>query len=150
MGGPPPRDLVVAAIEGGVQQTWENFGRALEASEALVEDGGAIAVCCDLAGRPGPGMRRLAAARSKTSALRHIRKAPPADAIPAAQLAQALDHNKVYLLSRLDPALVEELDMIPITSASELARLALQHRSCILLGNAPTPKSRLRKRSLRP
>ena len=50
--------LVVAAIEGGVQQTWENFGRALEASEALVEDGGAIAVCCDLAGRPGPGMRR--------------------------------------------------------------------------------------------
>ena len=27
--------------------------------------------------------------------------------------------------------------MIPIASGGELARLALQHRSCILLGNAP-------------
>ena len=73
--------LVVAAIEGSsVQQTWENLGRTLETAGTLVEDGGAIAVCCDLAAAPGPGVQRLAGARSREAALRHIRKDRPADA----------------------------------------------------------------------
>ena len=48
--------LVVAAIEGGrPQQTWENLGRTLATAARLVEDGGAIAVCCELAAAPGAG-----------------------------------------------------------------------------------------------
>jgi nickel-dependent lactate racemase len=130
--------LVVAAIEGGqTQQTWENFGLALEAARGLVEDGGAIAVCCDLGTAPGPAVQQMAVARSRRSALRHIRKDRPVDALPAAQLAQALDQDKVYLLSRLDPSLVEELDMVPLAGGDELGRLVRQHRSCILLPNAP-------------
>ena len=130
--------LVVAAIEGSrVQQTWENLGRTLETAGALVEEGGAIAVCCDLAAKPGPGVQRLAGARSRERALRHIRKDRPADALPAAQLAQALDRDRVYLLSGLDPALVEELEMTPIADGDELLRLARRHDSCILLANAP-------------
>jgi nickel-dependent lactate racemase len=130
--------LVVAAIEGGaVQQTWENFGRTLEAACALVEDDGAIAVCCDLAAAPGPGVQHLAGARSRRAVLEQIRKHRPADTLPAAQLAQALDRDKVYLLSRLDPALVEELDMVPMANGDELVRLTRQHNSCILLNNAP-------------
>ena len=129
--------LVVAAIEGGhAQQTWDNFGRALDTARTLVEDGGAIAVCCELAAGPGPAVQHLAAARSRQSALRQIRKERPADALPAAQLARALEQDRVYLLSRLDPSLVEELDMIPLVHGGELARLVRQHRSCILLGNA--------------
>ena len=128
--------LVVAAIEGGAsQQTWENFGRALEAADALVEDGGAIAVCCDLAGRPRPRRadhRRRPLARGP-AALRNDR---PADTLPAAQLAQTLDHDKVYLLSRLDSGVVEDLDMIPMAGGDELARLARRHASCILVANA--------------
>jgi nickel-dependent lactate racemase len=130
--------LVVAAIEGGtVQQTWENFGRTLEAADALVERGGAIAVCCDLAAAPGRGVQSIAAARSRHSALRQLRKDRPADTLTAAQLARTLDHDKVYLLSRLDPGVVEELDMIPIAGGDELARLARRHPSCILVANAP-------------
>ena len=129
---PRRASLVVAAIEGGdTEQTWENLGRALESADALVEDGGAIAVCCDLAAAPGPGVQSMAAARSRRSALKRIRKDRPADALPAAQLARALDRDKVYLLSRLDPAIVEELEMIPIADGDELVRLARRHRSCI-------------------
>ena len=131
---PRRASLVVAAIEGGRrEQTWENLGRALEAASALVEDAGAIAVCCELAVSPGPGVQSMAAARSRKSALRRLSKERPADALSAAQLAQALDRDKVYLLSRLDPALVEELDMIPLANGNELKRLCLQHRSCIML-----------------
>ncbi len=130
--------LVVAAIEGDTpQQTWQSFGRALDAAVAAVEDGGSIAVCCELRAPPGPAMQRLMGARSAEAALRRIRKERPPDALPAAQLARALDRAKVYLLSGLDPSVVEDLDMIHVAAAEELARLAARHESCILLANAP-------------
>ena len=141
---PQQASLVVAAIEGGDrQQTWENFGLALGTAAELVEDGGAIALCCDLAVRPGPAMQRIAGAHSRESALRRIRKQRPADALPAAQLAAALDRCRVYLLSRLDPSVVENLDMVYVAAPEELARLARQHESCIVLANAPRVAVRL-------
>jgi nickel-dependent lactate racemase len=131
-------ELVVAAIEGGPgQQTWENLGRALQVAGSFVEDDGAIAVCCDLSVSPGPAMQRLSCESSREAALRHVGKERPADALVAAQLAYALDRNRVYLLSRLDAAVVEELEMIPIDGPEELARLVRRHPSCILLSNAP-------------
>jgi nickel-dependent lactate racemase len=130
--------LVIAAIEGGPgEQTWENLGRALVKAVALAEDGGSVAVCCDLAADPGPGMQQLAGARSRAAVLRRIGKDPPEDALPTAQLVRALDHGNVYLLSRLAPSLLEELDVIPVASGDELVRLARHHKSCILLANAP-------------
>ena len=130
--------LVIAGIEGGAtQQTWENVGRALASAGHFVEEDGAIAVCCDLDTRLGPALQRLTTASSLESALRHIGKDRPADALPAAQIAHALQQNKVYLLSRLDPSIVEDLDIIPIATADELIRLARQYRSCTLISNAP-------------
>jgi nickel-dependent lactate racemase len=130
--------LVVAGIEGdATQQTWENVGRTLQAAARFVEEDGAIVVCCDLAANPGPALRRVAHAKSPESALRHVEQQRPADALPAAQLAHALREHKVYLLSQLDPSVVEELDVIPIGKPEELNRLARQHGSCIMLSNAP-------------
>lgn len=135
---PRPVSLVVAAIEGdSSRQTWQDFGRALDTAVPLVEDGGSIAVCCELAEAPGAGMQRMVGARSRREALRRIRKERPVDALPAAQLARALDRGKVYLLSRLDPSLVDALDMICVEAPDELGRLARLHKSCILLANAP-------------
>jgi lactate racemase len=131
-------DLVVAAIEGGPgQQTWENFGRALQAAGSFVDDGGAIAVCCDLAAMPGPAMQLLVGESSRDAALRHVGKERPVDALAAAQLAHALNRNRVYLLSQLEASVVEDLDMIPVGSPDELVRLVHQHPSCIVLSNAP-------------
>lgn len=131
-------DLVVAAIEGGPgQQTWENFGRALQAAGSFVDDGGAIAVCCDLAAMPGPAMQLLVGESSREAALRHVGKERPIDALAAAQLVHALDRNRIYLLSQLEASVVEDLDMIPVGSPDELVRLVHQHPSCIVLSNAP-------------
>jgi nickel-dependent lactate racemase len=129
--------LVVAAIEGGAgQQTWENLGRALEAAGRLVEEGGAIAVCCEIAAAPGPAVQSMVGEPSSAADLRHIRKQRPSDAIAAAQIAQAVEEHQVFLLSRLDPSLVEDLDMMPVAGPEELARLTRRHGSCILLANA--------------
>ena len=130
--------LVIAGIEGGTsRQTWENVGRTLHAAEQFVEEDGAIVICSELSVAPGPAMRRMAHASSCESGLRHLDKDRPFDALPAAQLARALQQHKVYLWSRLEASVVEELDVIPISGSEELERLSRQHASCILLSNAP-------------
>jgi nickel-dependent lactate racemase len=130
-------NLVIAAIEGPrEQQTWANLGRAIHRAGQLVEDGGAIAVCCDLAGEPGPGVQQLIGASSLESALRRLRRDCPVDALPAVQLTQAVRRGRVYLLSRLDPAMVESLEMTPVEDSQDLVRLARRSGTCILLSNA--------------
>jgi len=129
--------LVIASIEGGPsQQTWENLGRAVQTAQNLVDEGGAIAVCCELSAYPGPAVQRMLAAESREAALRQVGKERPIDALPAAQLVRALQRDKVYLLSRLDASLVEDLDIVPLADPEELTRLARRYRSCILLSNA--------------
>jgi nickel-dependent lactate racemase len=134
---PHRASLVVASIEGSSsQQTWQNVGEALAAAEDLVEDGGAIALCCELEDPPGPAVRCLAKARSKEAALRRISKVRPPDVLAANQLAEALKQARVYLLSRLDDAVVEDLEIAPLSEPEEVIRLAKRHCSCIVLANA--------------
>jgi nickel-dependent lactate racemase len=134
---PRRASLVVAAIEGGTtQQTWDNVGRALSAAGGLVEDGGAIVICCDLGDEPGPAVQQLAASRRRHEAMQWIRRERPVDALAATLLVQALDRVAVYLLSKLDQSLLEDLQISPIAGADELARLIGRHESCILLANA--------------
>jgi nickel-dependent lactate racemase len=130
--------LVVAAIEGDArQQTWEQFGRALEAASHAVTDDGAIAVCCELSADPGPGVRRIGEADDRPAALKRMRKASPPDLLAAEQLALALDRGPVYLLSRLGDDVVEGLGMAAVADGHQIARLAARHSACIVLGNAP-------------
>ncbi|MDY0167240.1 MAG: lactate racemase domain-containing protein [Thermoguttaceae bacterium] len=133
----PRASLVVAAIAGeaGIQ-TWQNLGRALDNAGRLVDDGGAVAVCCELHDPPGPGVRAIANTRSRQARIHALRRQKPIDALPAAQIARALDRGSVYLLSRLEPDSVENLDMVPIANPTELARLTRQHKMCTLLANA--------------
>jgi hypothetical protein len=135
---PRRASLVVAAIEGDCPfQTWDAVGDALAAAGRLVEEGGAIALCCDLEDEPGPAIEQLRALSSRPTALKQIRNQRPADALPATQLAQAMERAKVYLLSRLDESLVDDLEIARIGEPGEVARLAGRHESCILLSNAP-------------
>ena len=135
---PRRASLVLAAMEGNSpDQTWENLGRALATAAELVEDDGAIAVCSELADPPGPAIDLLQRARSRDDALRQIGKQRPRDALAAAQLAGIQERASVFLLSRLNPADLEELDIAPIVDTDELLRLAKRHPSCLILGNAP-------------
>ena len=52
--------------------------------------------------------------------MRQIRRENPRDALPALQLARTLETSRIYLLSRLDAGLVEELEMIPLAGPDEL------------------------------
>ena len=86
---------------------------------------------------PAPRLQQLAGGGARGATAARVARHRPVDALAAAQLAGALRRNKVYMLSRLDPSLVEDLDVVPIASADELRRLAGHHASCLLIPNAP-------------
>ncbi len=134
---PRRAELVVAAIDGDArEQTWQNVARAIAAASDVVAEGGAIVICTDLETAPGPALRRLSAGDDHDSALRDLRRQRTVDALPASQLLHALDHATVYLLSRLDENVVEELGVAPVSHSDEIARLSRRFDSCILLANA--------------
>ncbi|HEV3024805.1 MAG TPA: lactate racemase domain-containing protein [Pirellulales bacterium] len=129
--------LVVAAVSGGAgQQTWDNVGRAIAAASCAVADGGAVALCTELATDPGASVCCLAHSEDLADAERHIRRAAGSDALPAVALARLLDRAKLYLLSRLNESLVADLGIAPVMCEAEVARLARRHDSCTLLANA--------------
>jgi hypothetical protein len=74
---------------------------------------------------------------SKEDAVRKIRRDNARDSVAALQIARTLDSCHVYLLSRLNGELVEELEMIPISDPQEISRLIERSRSCLVLSNAP-------------
>ena len=81
-------------------------------------------------------MQRLIGVPERDAALRQIRRENPRDALPARQLARALESHRVYLLSRLDAEVVEGLEIMPVNSPDDLCRLAQRSRSCLVVANA--------------
>lgn len=134
---PRRASLVVAAIHGrAARQTWQNVGRALAAAAHVVAEGGAIALCTELETAPGPAVASLAGADDPAAVWRHLRRHPAPDALAAAEALRALERSRVYLLSRLDESLVEELGLAAVSDAADIGRLARRHESCIVLPDA--------------
>lgn len=134
---PRPASLVVASLTGrSARQTWENVGRALAAAARVVGEGGAIALCTELEAAPGPAVSSLAGGDDPAAAWRHLRRHPSADSLAAAEVLRALERAKVYLLSRLDESLVEDLGLAAVSDAGDIGRLARRHDSCLVLADA--------------
>jgi nickel-dependent lactate racemase len=134
---PARADSVVAAISSGNGPTcWDDVGAAVEAAQKLVARGGRIVLLTDLAEAAGPGIELLRTQSSARGALQQLRSQTPPDWRAASRLATAADWASVYLLSRLDAALTEELFLTPLESEQEVQRLLEMTDSCVLLAGA--------------
>lgn len=134
---PDQADLVIATLRGdSYQQSWPNLGRALEVAEWVTAPEGAVVVCCDLADAPGKLLRRLAGERDLASAERLASRDASEEGPIAAALCRALQRGPVYLRSRLDDAVVEQLGMTPVASDAELDRLAARRGRCVVIEDA--------------
>ncbi len=130
-------DLVVATIVGNdSQQTWQNLSRVLAIAEELVEPGGAIAICSEIAVRPGPSGKRLRNAQDLAAVERKILTDNFADSAAALVLCRMLQRGTIYLKSQLDGAYVESLGLAPIRSDQELERLTNAYPRCLVLEEA--------------
>ncbi|EAQ77818.1 lactate racemase domain-containing protein [Blastopirellula marina] len=128
--------LAVVAISGGhYQQTWANFARALAVASAAADDNAAIMICCELSTHPSATMLQLAEHDDLDDQRRRIRRERTTDAVAALQLATTLDRNKIYLLSNLPEAIVDELNMAPVANLEEARKVCEYYDSCTFIAH---------------
>jgi len=134
---PRRAELLVATLEGDIEQhSWENLGKTLHAASPLVEDGGAIVVCSDLSARPGLALSRMIGADDLESAQRAITAESSEDRLAAAQLISTLRKFRVYALSQIDHATLEDLWIAPVVNAKEVVNLCIRSKSFTVLQNS--------------
>ncbi|MCH7685819.1 MAG: DUF2088 domain-containing protein [Planctomycetes bacterium] len=130
-------DIVVAAVEadaGG--HGWEQIGAALAAARNLVVKDGKIVILSELQAELGEGLELVRHSETPGDAIGPLRKMLPSDLTAATQLAAAADWADVYLLSKLESDLVEELFAIPLESEREVTRLLENTGQCAFLASA--------------
>ena len=130
-------ELVIAAVEADAAgHDWSQVAAALELARQIVVRDGRVLLLTDLAESPSDGIRLIAESRAPREALKPLREAAPPDLLTATRIAKGIDWSNVYLLSRLDPQLVEDLCMIPLASAAEAARLIEGDEPCVVISGA--------------
>lgn len=130
-------DLAVCLLTGSAAaQSWSGIGRAIQAAEAVLEAGGTVVLCSELEQSPGFSLGRLCQQDDRVSRQHEIMRDREADSWPALQLSRALQRGSVYLHSRLENSVVENLGMAPIASNAELSRLITRHTHIIVLDDA--------------
>lgn len=130
-------NLVLAVLgQQRSRHTWQEVARALNLALHCVEPGGAIALCAQLSESPGKSLRRLFEATDLAAAELKLQRDGYADTWAALTLCRALQQGPVYLLSGLDPALVERLGITSVTDYQELTNLARVYGRCLILEDA--------------
>ena len=138
--------VVVGVEEDAAGHGWRQIGAALQTARNLVAKGGRIVVLSDLDQPPGPGMQILMQYEDPTEGIRPLRQAAPEDLIPATELAEAVDWADVYLLSRLEADVVEDLFMVPLESEAEVKRLLGLEEQVLFLASAQHMFGRIREK----
>ncbi len=130
-------DIVVAAVDrDAAGHGWEQIGAALATARNLVGKGGKILILSQLEAELGEGLKLVRQSKTPREAIKPLRTLTPPDLIAATQLANAADWADVYLLSKLQNDLVEELFFIPLESETEITRLLSGDESCAFLSSA--------------
>lgn len=134
---PTRPELVVASITADASgHGWSQVAAALEVCRRVVVQGGRVVLLTDIEEEPGEGVQLISDSQSPRDALQPIRSAAPPDLRAATQIAKALDWMNVYLLSRLDAGLVEDLYMLPLASAKEAQRVIEGDEPCVFIAEA--------------
>lgn len=128
--------VIVTVPTADGETTWDDVGQALETARNVVAHGGKIVVLSDLNAPAGAGMELLRGQPSARAALQPLREQAPPDLQAASQWANAADWARIYLLSRLESDLVEELFAVPLSEVAEVERLMATVEECAVIQTA--------------
>lgn len=133
-----PAELVIATLDAAAgEQSWQQLARALAMASRAVVEGGTIVVWTDLATDPGPALKSLAHYEESDDEQRlSLLKLRSADAMAAKVILDCLQRTRIYLRSRLDDAVVEEIGLATLHDVAELQRLVNSAESCLVLSSA--------------
>jgi nickel-dependent lactate racemase len=131
--------VVISVDADAAGHSWDQIGSAVATARSLVKRGGKVIVLSELNGASSElsdGMQIVRSSGSPREALKPLRDLVPPDFLPATQIAQGADWARIYLLSRLDSGLVEDLFMTPLESEAEVSRLLALSESCAVIEGA--------------
>jgi nucleotide-binding universal stress UspA family protein len=129
-------ELVLVAVDADAEgHGWAQVARALQSARSLVARDGRIALLTQLDAPLTDGLQMVRDSRKPRDALRPLREQAPPDLQTATALAQAVEWANVYLLSRLESDLVEELFMVPLEGLDEVQRLIGGDSRCAVIGS---------------
>jgi nickel-dependent lactate racemase len=117
-------DVVVAGISGDpARHGFLQLAHALACAARVVKPGGRIVLLSQAQPELGAGMQILRQADEPSVALRELRRSKPVDMASAFQWASAAEHANIFLLSRLDSEIAEELFTTPLRDPSQVVPL---------------------------
>ena len=129
-------EAILLSVPASGLSGWKQFGTAIEQAAKFVEPDGRIIVIADVPVPEGPAATMLRRCLEPGELLKPLRREPPEDAAEIVKLINTLSHARVYLYSQIPADIVEELGMIAIEDASELQRLTMAPKNCVVLPNA--------------
>ncbi len=129
-------EAILLSVPASGLSGWKQFGTAIEQAAKIVEPDGRIIVIADVPVPEGPAATMLRRCQEPGELLKPLRREPTEDAIEIVKLINTLSHARVYLYSQIPADIVEELGMIAIVDASELQRLTMASKNCVVLPHA--------------
>jgi nickel-dependent lactate racemase len=119
-----PADIVVAGIGGNpAGHGFAELARALACASRVVKPRGRIVLLSQAHLALGSGAQLLRQADEPSAALKELRRQKAADIGPAFQWASAAEHANIFMLSRLEPDIAEELFTTPLNDATQVQHL---------------------------
>jgi len=131
-----PETVVLALDSFSPGDCWGALGRALATARRLVKREGRVIILSDIAELPADSSALIRAATSPGEALKMVRTTAPPDMVATSQILQAAEWASLFLLSRLNNDVVEDLFITPLANEREAMRLLKHVENCLFLGSA--------------
>jgi SAM-dependent methyltransferase len=131
-----PADVVLATLSAQPSNplTFEDLSRAFLAAARVVRPGGKIVLLSDAQPDLGASAAVMRGYDEPRDALQRLLKEKPADLEAGFAWASAAEQAHLYLLSRLDAEVAEELFTTPLEHAGQVQKLV--GRRCLVLPDA--------------
>lgn len=134
---PEHSDLTIVSLPPTLPQyAWQQVGAALETAGRVTEDDGRIVLCGELPPPTSPGLTMLRRCAEPAELVKPLRLDPTADTQQTLQIIAALGRHRVYLLSSLEAAVVEDLGILALHTSDEVQRLIETATRCTVLHGA--------------
>ena len=139
-------DLVVAGIGGpDMPATLDDLAEGLATACQLVQHGGKVVVLSRVGGEIGPAVRSLIDAddpKQRAAALRGHETDD--DYVAARRLSQALAWADVFVLSNLDPDVLDGLSVVALEDPEQARRLVARSGSSSFVSHAELTRALVR------
>ena len=130
-------ETVVASIDLKSEDcTWNHLASAIASARRIVSMEGRIILLTDLDCPTGQALDLLRSTDRPEELSSHLRKTGSPDTQAALEISTASDWASIYLLSRLECDLVEDLFMVPLDNQEQVKRLIADSDSIAFIQSA--------------